>query len=143
MGSLLDIRLSCNPQQPSLNLTNYIRHRTLHDYTTRPATLQTHATHHQNACFRVLLPVRWHDCHQHHLHRLRPLPVQRLPGLLSRLMSCTPSFVKTLKFSCNEVRLQPPRSVVQLQRRQARADSMRGKGDARAPPRPETAAQPT
>lgn len=41
--------------------------------------------HHQHACLRVLLPVWRHDCHQHHLHRLRPQAVQQLPPVLNAL----------------------------------------------------------
>ena len=37
----------------------------------------------QHACLRVLLPVWRHDCHQHHLHRLRSQAVQQLPSVLN------------------------------------------------------------
>ncbi|EWG39605.1 hypothetical protein FVEG_02368 [Fusarium verticillioides 7600] len=48
------------------------------------STPQTPITnqHHQYACLRVLLPVWRHDCHQHHLHRLRPQAMQQLPSVL-------------------------------------------------------------
>ena len=39
--------------------------------------------HHRHACLRVLLPVWRHDCHQHHLHRLRSQAVQQLPSVLN------------------------------------------------------------
>jgi hypothetical protein len=50
----------------------------LHPHSTLPPPASQHA------CVRVLLQVRKHDCHQHHLHRLRPQAVQQLPSVLNR-----------------------------------------------------------
>merc|ERR1712000_429442 len=73
MGSHFDYRLANSISSTTLNLyKNHYFH-------------QKHQNnlHHQHACLRVLLPVWRHDCHQHHLHRLRPQAVPCLPHVLN------------------------------------------------------------
>ena len=67
------------PNQASRTLTPLQSTIQPHNFT----TFQQLRPPYQNACLRILLPVRRHDCHQHHLHRLRSQAVLQLPLLLS------------------------------------------------------------
>jgi hypothetical protein len=77
----------------------------LHPHSTLPPPASQHA------CVRVLLQVRKHDCHQHHLHRLRPQAVQQLPSVLNDTpcwhTGCAASPCSTRGYRAWAVRLLP------------------------------------